>query len=101
MIQSLVQPANMPRAERVGNALLCDKLPYPTHYVKENLTCVVFVPKVQADIDRARHAIALLIKAGRLRENAVRLRMASDGQPYDFQALMDGYLLDTAKGPHR
>lgn len=88
---AVVQSA-LPKAERIGSVLFCDKLPYPTHYVKEGLACVVFVPNEQAAIARARLAIGLLIQQGRLRDADVRLRMNADEKPYDFAALIDGFL---------
>jgi len=86
----LVQPPDLPKAERVGSVLYCDKLPYPTHYIQQGLFLVVFVPNDAVAIAKARAAIDILIRQGRLREADVRLRMAT--ADYDFNGMIEGFL---------
>lgn len=89
----IVQQVDLPRAERVGGILFCDKLPYPTDYVKHDLFLVVFVPNDEAAVARARMAMELLISQGRLLEGNVRLRMATD--EYDFNGLVEHFLIES------
>ncbi|MDK1290180.1 hypothetical protein [Pseudoalteromonas umbrosa] len=86
-----------PKAERVGDIIFCDKLPYPTDYIKQKLTCVVFVPNDDTLISIARHAIIMMINHGRLRDDMVRLRRVADGEEYDFDAMIQGVLEDITK----
>lgn len=87
-----------PKAERVGNILFCDKLPYPTDYKKNKLSAVVFVPRDPTYIQYARDAIGHLIAHGRLSEDQVKLRTVEDPMDeYDFEKMVQGVLTDIAK----
>ncbi len=86
-----------PKAERVGDVIFCDKLPYPTDYVKQGLSCIVFVPNDNTYIEVARHAILMMINHGRLRDSMVKLRRPADGEEYDFNAMVQGVLEGVAK----
>ncbi len=86
-----------PRAERVGDIIFCDKLPYPTDYLKQGLSCVVFVPNDETYINVARQAIIMMVNHGRLHDKLVKLRRPADGEDYDFDALIQGVLEGIAK----
>lgn len=88
---------NAPKAERVGDIIFCDKLPYPTDYIKQGLSCVVFVPNEATHIGVAKHTILMLINHGRLRDDLVKLRRPADGEEYDFNAMIQGVLEGIAK----
>jgi hypothetical protein len=88
---------NPPKAERVGDVIFCDKLPYPTDYVKQRISAIVFVPNDPKCIEAAREAILYLIKHGRLTDALVRLRVPAPDEVYDFTGMVQGVMADVAK----
>lgn len=81
-----------PDAHRIKDVLHCDRLPYPTNYIKHNIFCVIYVPKDQESINKARYAIDLMIKSGVLSEQMVRIRMAVE--QYNFEEMINGFLYE-------
>jgi hypothetical protein len=83
-----------PKAERVGDVIFCDKLPFPTDYVKQGLSAVVFVPNCPIHINKAREAIITMIDHGRLKDGLVRLRMPKENEEYDFTGMIQGVMIE-------